>query len=272
MRAGRPIALAIGIGISLICPPSAGAGVTISSFGDGPDGFMQGTVVVSGYGPCSGSGSDECFATYLHGYIRADDGSCPPEQGMPALSAVLPADGSTFTADVDGDPAVRGRNRLCVYVERVYWSGAATVIAEGSAVAYSRGPASERDEYECADPDLASAQRGTGPDCEERHTRVLLGPGARQRADPPWLSLAEARRAATRRLKRVFKGSFARRGLSRRCSRRTRATVACRVAWSTRAERFGGKVVVRKLGVRRYRYALRIRRVDRSGRDGMIRR
>ncbi len=288
MRAGMPIILAVGVSLLLVAP--ARAGVTITGFGDGPDESMHGSVRASGYGPCSGTEVDGCFDTYVHGYIRPDDGACPPGDGNPAVSAVLPRDGSTIVEAVDGDPAVRGWNRLCAYVERVYWSGVTAVIAQGSARAYSKGPIPDGDQFDCSDfPDRAAAQlylddwprdpSNLDPDqdgvaCNGSRTgRLDLGLGGTlPPADELRLSASEARRQVNRVLKRVFKRSFRKRGLSRRCSRRTRAKIACRVAWSMRESRFDGRVAVRKVAVRRYRYTLRVYKVERAGGARLVKR
>lgn len=280
----------VAVVLSLLLVPPARAGVTIANFGDGPDESMQGTVRASGYGPCSGTEADGCFDTYLYAYVRPDDGACSPGHGNPAVSAVLPRDGGTVVEAVDGDPAVRGWNRLCAYVERVYWSGVTAVIAHGSARAYSKGPIPDGDHYDCSDfPERAAAQRylddwpwdpsnldldEDGVACNEsRSGRLDLGrAGTLPAADDLRLWASEAKRQINRILRRVFKRSFRKRGLSRRCRSRTRAKIICRVAWRVGGNRFDGRVAVRKVAVRRYRYTLRVYKVRRTGDARLVKR
>ena len=266
----------------LIVSP-AHAGITVADFRQGDEEFMGGSVRASGYGACSGPEVDGCFGTYLYGHIRPDDGSCPADQGNLAVSAVLPRDGAAVTAPIDGDPAVRGWNRLCAYVERVYWSGVTAVIARGSAVAYSKGPVPDDDLYDCSSfPDHFSAQSylddwpwdpsnldadEDGVACNEGSVRgrLVRDPGGTPLPTDLWLSAAEARRHVNRALGRVFKRAFSRRGLSRRCRRRTRVKVACRVAWDAGASDFSGNVAVRKAVPGKVRYGVRVRRLARGG-------
>ena len=77
-----------------------------------------------------------------------------------------------------------------------------------------------------------------------------------------FLSKKQARRLLRVALKRRFKASFTRRAGKLRvsCKRRSRATFACTVRWTSRAgRRYRGKVTLTRVGPKRWRYSMRVR-------------